>query len=169
MFPRSGTTTSRQTRRSSMNDSPRRESFPSRWLAAVDASGIAMLWIGMILAIGLAAGTKFQAPGLTMPVALDVGRHVFAAFGHAELALVAVLCVATWLRRERAVVWWLVGVVVGLVAIQAFWLRPALDARALAIIAGEPVGESWFHLGYVGAEGMKVIGLLWIATVARRR
>lgn len=140
-----------------------------QWLAAVEPSGIAMLWIGMILAVGLAAGTKFQAPSLTMPVALDVGRHVFETFGNVEFALVGFLCVVSWLRDARTVVWCLLAGVAGLLLVQAFWLRPALDARAMAIIAGDPVQDSWFHLGYVAAEAAKLTTLLAIATVGRLR
>jgi hypothetical protein len=137
--------------------------------AAFDASGIAMLWIGMILAVGLAAGMKFQAPSLTMPVALDIGRHVFGAFGTAELALTGLLFVTIWWRGERRrPVWMLFAVVVGLVLLQALWFHPALESRALAIMAGRSVQDGWAHTGYVVAEGLKLLALSGIATVARR-
>ena len=59
-------------------------------------TGIALTWASMILAISfLEAWVKFRAPFLRKHVAVDVGRHVFAALNAAELGL----CGSLWLGR----------------------------------------------------------------------
>jgi len=50
-------------------------------------SGIALVWSSFVLAISfLEAWVKFKAPFLRPYIAVDVGRHVFAALNAAELA-----------------------------------------------------------------------------------
>jgi hypothetical protein len=59
-------------------------------------TGVALTWASMILAISfLEAWVKFKAPFLKKYVAVDVGRHVFAALNAAELAF----CGSFWVGR----------------------------------------------------------------------
>lgn len=68
---------------------------PGKWLIMAETS-LALSWSSMIVAISfLEAWTKFRAPFLKKYVAVDVGRHVFAAFNSAELGIAA----AFWLHR----------------------------------------------------------------------
>ena len=53
----------------------------------------------------------------------------------------------------------LLGIVVAILLLQAFWVRPSLDGRALRLIAGEEVAPSSLHLVYIGLEGLKLIAL----------
>src|SRR5665648_1182454 len=53
---------------------------------------IAAVWIGMLVGVSfLATPAKFLAPSLTLPVALDVGRHTFSVFNRVEWAFSVVL------------------------------------------------------------------------------
>ena len=48
---------------------------------------IAYVWLGLVLGVSfLATPVKFRAKSLTRPVALDVGRTTFHAFGKLEVA-----------------------------------------------------------------------------------
>lgn len=107
----------------------------------------------------IAAPAKFQAPSLTMPVALDVGRAQFQWLGMAEaVCAIAILALLLWRRRAPG---WPLLAALGLFALQRLWLMPLLDERTLAVIAGQPVGESRLHLVYVAAEIVKIGLLLW--------
>ena len=108
----------------------------------------------------LATPAKFLATSLTLPVALEVGRHTFSLYNQAELALLFVLLLLgvrskTWPRRYLALS--APGVIV---AAQATWLIPALDARVSAILAGQTPPASTLHALYIGAELAKVLWLL---------
>lgn len=51
-------------------------------------SAVALTWSGMVLGVSfLEAWVKFRASFLRKYIAVDVGRHVFAALNAAELAL----------------------------------------------------------------------------------
>ena len=68
---------------------------PGKWLTMAETS-LALTWSSMIVAISfLEAWAKFRAPFLKKYVAVDVGRHVFAALNSAELGIAA----AFWLHR----------------------------------------------------------------------
>ena len=57
---------------------------------------LALSWSSMIVAISfLEAWTKFRAPFLKKYIAVDVGRHVFAALNSAELGIIS----SFWLYR----------------------------------------------------------------------
>lgn len=120
-----------------------------------------LLWAGLSVGVAfLATPVKFLAPSLTLPVALDVGRHTFSIYNQAELALLFVLILLgvrsrLWPRRYLALA--APGVIV---AVQATWLIPALDARVSAILAGQTPPASSLHALYIGAELAKVLWLL---------
>ncbi len=121
---------------------------------------VPFVWWGMVLAISLLeTPLKFRAPGITLALGLGVGRLVFRALNIAEIVLVAVLVVAGVVAGLPAAGWTLLVVLGVLLAAQVLLVRPRLDARALAIIAGEPAPASRQHLVYVALEGVKVIVL----------
>jgi len=73
-----------------------RRRSPTTTLSLLAETAIAWQWAAMILAISfLEAWVKFRAPFLRKHVAVDVGRHVFAALNAAELGL----CGAFWVGR----------------------------------------------------------------------
>lgn len=121
-----------------------------------------LLWAGVSIGVAfLATPAKFLAPSLTLPVALDVGRHTFRIYNHVELALFALLLIlGLWAQRRRR--WYLGALVAGAVVLaQAVWLIPALDLRVLALQAdAPPLPPSNLHTAYVALEALKVLWLL---------
>lgn len=125
------------------------------------------IWLGALIGVSfLATPVKFQAPSLTLPVALEVGRATFAAFARMEWVFVIAL-VAVHLRLPHlGWRWTLIATLVALVLLQALWLLPALDLRVEAIIAGRTLEPSFHHSFYAGMEAAKALALVVLSISA---
>ena len=136
-------------------------------IARCALGALTMLWAGVVIGISfLAAPAKFGAPGLSLPVAMEVGRREFGALNLTELVLAVVtLALAAYARPERTI-WLGLGLAVVIVFLQWFWLLPVLDARAELIIRGETPEPAPWHALYVGAEVLKLLMLLVIGWLA---
>ena len=124
---------------------------------------VAYVWLGLVLGVSfLATPIKFKAKSLTRPVALDVGRTTFHAFGKLEWLLSGALVATTVQVRSslEPVDWFLVALVLVIVVGQTLWLIPRLDIRVQAIIDGEVLPRSHLHSVYAGAEFAKALALL---------
>jgi hypothetical protein len=125
----------------------------------VIAIGLPFVWLGLVLGISvIETPLKFMAPGITTPLGLGIGRLVFRALNAAELAIACVL-VVVFVRQASDWPLALLGVVFTILLVQTFWLRPALDDRALRMIAGDELPPSSLHLAYIALEGVKLIAL----------
>jgi hypothetical protein len=132
-----------------------------RWAAAYFA--VAMLWLGLLMGVAfLATPAKFLAPSLSLPVALDVGRHTFHIFNKVEWVLAAILVMlplgggSAWPK--------LLAIFAGLlVIVETVWLLPLLDLRVSLIIAGKTPSPADFHQLYIVMEVVKVLLLVVIA------
>jgi hypothetical protein len=96
----------------------------------VASFALALLWIGLLVGVSfLATPAKFLASSLTLPVALDVGRHTFAIFNKAEWLLAAALLIVVLLRPPHAIA--AIGSIVTalIVLLETAWLLPVLDRR----------------------------------------
>ena len=136
-------------------------------MARCALGALVMLWAGLLLGVSfLAAPAKFGAPGLTLPVAMEVGRREFGALNLTELVLAVVtLALAAYARPERTI-WLGLGLAALIVLVQWLWLLPALDARAELIIRGETPEPAPWHALYIGAEVLKLLALLVIGWLA---
>jgi len=126
-----------------------------------------ILWAGVLIGISfLAAPAKFNAPSLTLPVAMEVGRQEFGILNRVEIGFaVLTLALAAYLRPGR-LIWLALGIAALVVAVQALWLLPVLDARALSIIQGETPPAAPWHTLYIVLEVSKLLSLLiagWLA------
>ena len=124
---------------------------------------LATVWFGVLLGVAfLATPVKFQAPSLNLPVALDVGRATFALLSKVEWGLGALLFAGALAAGRRVWIAAAVGLA-ALLAVQALWLLPVLDARVSLIIAGRPVAPSNFHLDYIAVDVVKALTLLGLS------
>lgn len=130
--------------------------------------GLAFVWAGIVVGIAfIEAPIKFTAPSLTLPVGLDVGRHVFSALNVTECFLAILSVGLVWRSGVGGGVRWAMALVWVTVLLQAAWLLPALDARAALVIAGgHPAASTGLHLLFGLAEGLKVLALLTVGTLA---
>lgn len=130
---------------------------------------VCFLWAGMVLGISfLETPVKFTAPSITLPIGLDVGRHVFGAFNKIEIALALLVCGLVFLGRARRAVRLLLAVAVGAVALQSVWLLPLLDARVTLILQGQMPPPTPHHLVYIALEVLKLASLIATGSLALR-
>lgn len=123
-----------------------------------------LVWAGLSVGVAfLATPAKFLAPSLSLAAGLDVGRHTFRIYNRAEIVLLLVLALVaafSQVRRRWAVALAIPAVIL---AAQAIWLLPALDARVTAIMAGAArLPRSNLHAVYVVAEAVKLAWLLGV-------
>jgi hypothetical protein len=136
-------------------------------IARCALGALIMLWAGVLIGVSfLAAPAKFGAPGLSLPVAMEVGRREFGALNLAEIGLALVtVALAAYARPERTI-WLGLGLAAIIVVLQWLWLLPVLDARAELIIQGETPEPAPWHALYIGAEVVKLLALLVIGWLA---
>lgn len=136
--------------------------------SAATAGAVTFLWLGMVLAISfLEAPLKFRAPGVTIPIGLGIGRKVFRALNLAETVLGVVVVVAVATGGPSATVVTLTAVPAVVLAVQLAGVRPRLNRRSDAVLAGEDpaLHRSRAHLYYVALETVKVLALLALGCV----
>jgi hypothetical protein len=107
----------------------------------------------------IATPVRFTATSITRPVALDVGRVVFAALNKAELVALVLLLVIVRVSGRTRELWAWCSVLVLIVLAQGVWLIPELASRTDIILAGGEPPPSYAHAVYSSMELAKV-GLL---------
>jgi hypothetical protein len=138
---------------------------------ALTASGFAVVifWIGILVGVSfLATPAKFLAPSLSLPIALDVGRHTFAVFNKIEWLLAATLLLLLVLRPAHAAVATGATIAVLIVLVEALWLLHVLDQRVSLIISGQQPPASNLHNIYIAIEVAKLLSLGIVALIMAR-
>lgn len=133
---------------------------------------VPILWFGMVFAISfIEAPLKFQAPGITIPLGLGIGRLVFFALNIAEgLLLVAMLILAFWPKTFRVAAsrLWSILTLALVFVLKIVVVRPPLNARTDQVLAGAEPGESPWHYIYIAADVITMVLLIVIAVQAGR-
>ena len=128
--------------------------------AVLNPAWICFLWVGMTVGVSMiATPVRFTAETITRPIALDVGRVVFAALNKAELAALIILLIIVRASGRAARYWGICGVLALIVIAQYAWLTPELAERTQMIISGVEPPKSYAHAIYSSLELLK-IGLL---------
>lgn len=127
------------------------------------------VWLGLIIGISfIEAPLKFQAPGITVPLGLGIGRLVFAAMNLVSLGLLAILTLSSIRPRPgRGFLVMLAGLWVVLLA-EVLVIRPPLNARTDALLAGQDPGESLLHYLYIACDGALFVMLVIVVVLAVR-
>ncbi len=125
---------------------------------------VTFIWLGMVIAISfIEAPLKFQAPGITIPLGLGIGRLVFRALNGVETVWAALLVAAAVLGSWPSTASYIaLGVAVASLTCQLVAVRPALTRRSDAVLAGYEGRRSNAHFVYVGFEVLKVAALAWM-------
>ncbi|WP_449281197.1 hypothetical protein [Leucobacter sp.] len=131
-----------------------------------------VLWFGMIAAISfIEAPLKFQAPGITIPLGLGIGRLVFAVLNLVEAAILLAYTilgfwpVATRISGRRLWLWF------GLLLVFTFKVaavRPPLNARTDLVLQGADPGQSVWHYVYIACDLLTMALLLLLAVTSAR-
>ncbi len=124
---------------------------------------------GLIVGISfIEAPLKFLAPGVTIPIGLGIGRLVFTA---ANLVAVAGLVLLTVVSiRPRAPLRYLVVLASTWLVLlfEVLVVRPPLNARTDALLAGVDPGESPWHYIYIACDVLMLALLATLAVMAAR-
>ncbi len=126
---------------------------------------IVLFWAGFVSSISfMEAWLKFQAPGVTLPIGLSIGKKIFTALNRMEwVFLIAYFTILFFVIRPQKKDVVLVSVLVAVfLAVQTFFLLPALVERANQIINGQTVGKSLAHVSFGILEVLKVTGLIFL-------
>ena len=129
----------------------------------VNPAWLAFVWFGVTAGISLLeTPVKFTAPTITRPVALDVGRTVFAALNKVEFVLLILLLVLVRVSGRSRQLFAACGALVVILMAQSIWLLPELSARAQSIVQGIEPGPSIAHVAYSVLELVKLLLLLYV-------
>ncbi len=133
---------------------------------------IVFFWAGFVSSISfMEAWLKFQAPGVTLPIGLGIGKKVFHSLNHMEWIFFLVAVIALYfsdLFRKRTFLVFF-AVVIFILLVQTFFLLPALTERANQIIDGKTPGKSLVHVIFGILEIIKVTVLLWTGFLGLRK
>lgn len=110
----------------------------------------------------LATPIRFTAPLITRPVALDVGRVVFAALNKAELIALLILLIVVRVSGKARELWMHCSALILILLAQSVWLLPQLTERSQQIIAGVELPPSLLHGTYSVLEMLKLLLLLYL-------
>ena len=110
----------------------------------------------------IATPVRFTAMSITRPIALDVGRVVFAALNKAELLALVLLLIVVRVSGRSISLWAACSALVLIVLAQGTWLIPELAARTDIILAGGEPPPSYAHAIYSTLELAKIGILLFI-------
>lgn len=128
------------------------------------------MWLGLLVALGfIETPLKFLAPGMTLDVALGVGRLVLTVADLAGVVLLAATTLLALVRPRVAVpTRWVLGALWLVLVVQVAIIRPFLNAQTDLVLAGEQPGGSSLHLVYIVADVL-LVGLIiaFLAFVAR--
>jgi len=124
---------------------------------------ISFIWFGMTAGVSmLATPVRFSAATITRPIALDVGRVVFAALNKAEFVALIILLIIVRVSGIAKSYVAICGILALILLAQAIWLLPELAARTDLIIAGVEPGPSIAHAAYSILELSKLMLLLYL-------
>ncbi|SFS10139.1 hypothetical protein SAMN04487783_1365 [Agrococcus baldri] len=127
------------------------------------------VWLGLIIGISLIeTPLKFQAPGITIPLGLGIGRLVFAAMNIVEGVLAVLLLLAVFRSRARRPERALAIALAVVLALKALVIRPMLHGTTDAVVTGASEGGSGLHYLYIAADGLLLVGLVAMLVLAAR-
>ena len=132
---------------------------------------VSFIWLGLIIAISLIeAPLKFQAPGITIPLGLGIGRLVFNTLNKIELILMTIAFFsALSTNKQNKTGFYAMCALLLLLMFQTLYLLPALDATAELVLQGQLIPPSFHHQLYIAVEIVKIILLLFVGTYFLKR
>lgn len=131
--------------------------------ALLNPAWVCFLWAGMTIGVTMiATPVRFTASTITRPIALDVGRVVFAALNKAELAALVILLIVVRASGAAARLWSVCAALALIVIAQSAWLGPELADRTQMIINGVEPAKSYAHALYSILELLKIALLLYL-------
>ena len=131
---------------------------------------IPFIWFGLIGGISfMEAPLKFQAPNITIPLGLGIGRIIFFTLNKIEIFLAILMLVSlVKIKPKRKFPLIAFGIIAFLLILETVWLLPVLDARAIEVINGTNAPFSNAHYIYIAFDAVKFILLFALgASIAK--
>ncbi len=134
--------------------------------------GISFFWLGLMLAISfLETPLKFQVPGMTLPIALELGKIMFGVSTNIQLGLMILIFLnfifnAKQLSKIMLVSSILLALILGL---EKFWMLPILDARADILASGKGLPPTSLHDYFIYAEVAKLVLIVSLGIIQIRK
>lgn len=131
---------------------------------------IPSVWVGLIIGLGfIETPLKFLAPGMTLELALGLGRLVLTTLDLIGVAMLAVITALSIRPRLGRPGWLTLGGLWLVLLVQVVVIRPLLNARTDLVLSGAEAGESQLHTVYIAADVLLLLGLvIYLVLVARR-
>ncbi len=124
---------------------------------------ISFFWFGLLLAISfIETPMKFQVPGITLPVALQLGKTMFRISTIIQMVLMVLVFLNLFLDQSKLTKTILfTSILLALILIlEKFWMLPILDERANILALGKGLPPTPLHNYFIYAESFKAILLL---------
>ena len=126
---------------------------------------VSFFWLGLVIAVSfLETPLKFQVSGMTLPIALELGKTMFGISTNIQLGLMILVFFNFFLnpsKLNKSII--CIGVLLALILVlEKFWMLPILDARADVLATGKGLPPTPLHNYFIYAECIKVILLLSI-------
>lgn len=126
------------------------------------AIALIFVWVGFICSISFfESWIKFRAKGVTVPIALSIGKLVFTVLNRIEWVLALLILVMLFLSAFfTPTIGLTIGITFFVLLLQTIWMLPALNSRALLRIDGKEIPPSKLHVYFVLGEFIKLVCLV---------
>ena len=126
---------------------------------------VSFFWLGLVIAVSfLETPLKFQVSGMTLPIALELGKTMFGISTNIQLGLMILVFFNFFLnpsKLNKFIIF--TGVLLALILVlEKFWMLPILDARADVLATGKGLPPTPLHNYFIYAECIKAILILSI-------
>lgn len=134
--------------------------------------GISFFWLGLLLAVSfLETPLKFQVPGMTLPIALELGKIMFGVSTNIQLGLMILIFLNfIFNAKQLSKVMLLSSILLALIlGLEKFWMLPILDARADILASGKGLPPTPLHDYFIYAEVAKLVLIVFLGIIQIRK
>ncbi len=132
---------------------------------------ISFFWFGLMLAVSfLETPLKFQVPGMTLPIALELGKIMFGVSTNIQLGLMILIFVNfIFNAKQPSKVMLVSSILLALIlGLEKFWMLPILDARADILASGKGLPPTPLHDYFIYAEVAKLVLVVFLGIIQIR-
>ena len=124
---------------------------------------ISFFWFGLLLAISfIETPMKFQVRGITLPIALELGKIMFRISTNIQLGLMILVFLNLFLDQSKLTktIFSTSILLAFILILEKFWMLPILDERANILALGKGLPPTPLHDYFIYAECFKAVLLL---------
>ncbi|AZA83183.1 hypothetical protein C1637_19395 [Chryseobacterium lactis] len=115
---------------------------------------------GMFMTVSfLETPMKFQVQGMTLPVALELGKLMFAISTNIQAILLILIVISMLMSRSvyTKVDFSIISILIFILLLEKFWMLPVLDERVDLLLSGKSLSPTPLHDYFIDAEITKAI------------